>query len=718
MKQNDESLAKDPEHLDAIKANSAELAQLQAKEAAVQARYARIVNRQRESEALPINPERSPAYGVMQIDDKPVTSIRFERADRQGVQQFNVSYRLDNKTVTTLKALDADSLVDAVGGRNAKAIIAHRMAKGTLKGENLINAYGLSPQEKAQRADLKVIDINEALTRLNALRQREREQLGLNIEGKRRVDSQRETGMQRDVEARKTIEFNNNGLLAVPEKALDKPTAHALVQDDLAALSKIENKTERQLAANAIGHSASQQVAYQAELLLQNSDMAKEAAAAFMETWRRNAITPENSIAFNDRTQESPLNSHQPAPGTATEQDAEKPARQTAPTGTNQEMPATVSNRYLKINNQYYFQDKSLAFEDRGNTLKLETENQTVIRDALIIAETRNWQSISVSGSENFKQQVWREASLKGMEVAGYQATALDLAALNQAMALRDAKSQAGDKPPTQEEKPQNQRGRAQQSGDGVITGKLLEQGADHYKHDKKESQSYYAKVEVDGGETTFWGVDLERAIGESQTHVKIGDTIKIKNIGQELVTITVNKLDQNGKKVGQEQKEVNRNRWIVEKADSFDALLKQADPKQSEDKAVQKTTVANLKASGRDTLQEQADALRAGNEIERKVIEQMPQLAAALAVSKLGEKIAQQAKDTGALRSQAEVDTMVYLIREGLAAALEKGKPIKAPEIREQGQRAAIDANSILNDPKPPEIVKQLPQQDRAITR
>jgi hypothetical protein len=131
--------------------------------------------------------------------------------------------------------------------------------------------------------------------------------------------------------------------------------------------------------------------------------------------------------------------------------------------------------------------------------------------------------------------------------------------------------------------------------------------------------------------------------------------------------------------------------------------------------KTLKKNTWQIEKANQPDTLQEQADALRAGKEIERKVIEQMPQLATAIAVSKLGEKITQQALKTGALRSQDEVDTMVYLIREGLAAALEKGKHIKTPEIQEQGRQAAVDANSIINDHK---IVKEPQQQERVMTR
>ena len=60
----------------------------------------------------------------------------------------------------------------------------------------------------------------------------------------------------------------------------------------------------------------------------------------------------------------------------------------------------------------------------------------------------------------------------------------------------------------------------------------------------------------------------------------------------------------------------------------------------------------------------------------------------------------------------------MVYLIRDGLATALKKGKHIKTPEKQEQGKNAAVKANNIINDHKPPDIVKEPHQRDRVITR
>jgi hypothetical protein len=389
----------------------------------------------------------------------------------------------------------------------------------------------------------------------------------------------------------------------------------------------------------------------------------------------------ENSISLNEKAHE-PLkqsgvsDNNEQKSGQIDASEDKNPAK----LPNSQGIPETVANRYLRIEDKYYFPDKSIAFEDRGNKLKLATENQSVIRDALAIAEARGWQSITVSGSQNFKHQVWREASIKGMDVAGYQPTDLEMAELNHAMTLRDARKQGSDHP-----KPKGEN--AQQPNDGVLRGTLLAHGEDYYRHDPKQEKSYFVKLDVEGKEVTRWGVDLPRAFAESPSQPQIGDKVALSNLGQQAVSIKVTAMDDQGNPV-EEIKTVKKNRWLIEKA------------------------------SRPDPLQEHAEALRAGNEIEHKVIEQLPQLAAAIAVAKLGEKIAQHAKESGALKSQDEVDIMVKLIREGLAAALEKGKHIKTPEIQEQGKQAAVDANSIMNDHKPPEMVKDPQHQELIMTR
>lgn len=94
--------------------------------------------------------EPGPTVGVMEIDGKPATAIRYERIGAGEQASYNVTFTLDNKNVSKLKGLTADTLQDAVGDKNAKAILEGD-SKGTLKGSGLVFEYGLSPEENARR---------------------------------------------------------------------------------------------------------------------------------------------------------------------------------------------------------------------------------------------------------------------------------------------------------------------------------------------------------------------------------------------------------------------------------------------------------------------------------------------------------------------------------------------------------------------------------------
>ena len=481
-------------------------------------------------------------------------------------------------------------------------------------------------------------------------------------------------------------------------KTLDFATRD-LVSNDLNSLLMANNSAEEAIALIVIGHKASIQPIYRNELQETNQEAATKAAAAYSGYKRRQSPdknrkdtetqpTPgqqerqENSISLNERTQEIPkqadlLENIESNSGTASSKNDKNRVERV----NNQNIPDTVSSRYLRIEDKYYFPDKTVAFEDRGNKLKLGTENQEVIKDALAIAEVRGWQSISVSGSQNFKHQVWREATIRGMDVSGYTPSELEVAELNHAQALREARKA------TDANRPQKAENTKQQQ-EGLIRGILLAHGADHYRHDPKQGQSYYITLDVgDGKEMTRWGADFKRAITDSRSLPQVGDAVVVSNIGKQNIDIASTALDAQGNPV-EDKKTVTKNTWQVEKADYY------------------------------DTIREQAEALRIGKEIERRVIEDTPQLAEAIAVSKLGEKIAEQAKVTGALRSQEEVDAMVKHINAGLANALLKGKNIKTPEIQEHAKNAAITVNNVTNDHKPPELIKDPQAQEIGIAR
>jgi hypothetical protein len=93
-------------------------------------------------------------------------------------------------------------------------------------------------------------------------------------------------------------------------------------------------------------------------------------------------------------------------------------------------VPETVTKRFLKVEQDYYFRDKTHAFSDRGNKLATRGEHPEVVRSLIEIAHARGWDNITVKGTEAFRRSAWLEAAQAGLTVAGYKPTALDLAEL------------------------------------------------------------------------------------------------------------------------------------------------------------------------------------------------------------------------------------------------------------------------------------------------
>lgn len=95
-------------------------------------------------------------------------------------------------------------------------------------------------------------------------------------------------------------------------------------------------------------------------------------------------------------------------------------------------VPESVQKRFLKVDSDYFFPDRSPAFVDRGAKLATRGEHPEVVRALVEIAKERGWDSVTVKGSEAFRRAAWIEATRGGMQVSGYKPTALDLAQLKQ----------------------------------------------------------------------------------------------------------------------------------------------------------------------------------------------------------------------------------------------------------------------------------------------
>lgn len=82
------------------------------------------------------------------------------------------------------------------------------------------------------------------------------------------------------------------------------------------------------------------------------------------------------------------------------------------------------------------------------------------------------------------------------------------------------------------------------------LGGRLLAHGRAPYRFDPQADPSYYVRLQTPYGRQVLWGTDLERAIRESRSHVKIGDAVGVRITTRE-------KIDA----------ERTRNRWQIEQA-------------------------------------------------------------------------------------------------------------------------------------------------------
>ncbi|QIE24671.1 LPD7 domain-containing protein [Caballeronia sp. SBC2] len=105
--------------------------------------------------------------------------------------------------------------------------------------------------------------------------------------------------------------------------------------------------------------------------------------------------------------------------------------RASAPLG---EAPERVRKRYLRAGNQYFLKDApyQMAFEDLGPYLVSQHNRPDVVESMVDMVKAKSWERILVSGHEEFRREVWLQATLLGLQVSGYQPKVADLARLGE----------------------------------------------------------------------------------------------------------------------------------------------------------------------------------------------------------------------------------------------------------------------------------------------
>lgn len=312
-------------------------------------------------------------------------------------------------------------------------------------------------------------------------------------------------------------------------------------------------------------------------------------------------------------------------------------------------VPEDVRKKFLQVRNAYFFPDGAKAFTDRGSRLTTPSENTEVVKSLVAIAEARGWSEVVVRGTERFRREAWAAARSAGLEVRGYKPSELEQSRLVRSMAGREVRKEEA--LPRREQAAGSARAEQEPStrSKGLLAGTLVEHGPAPYRHDLKQPQSYYVKVETAMGDRTVWGVDLERAMKESLSRPALGDRVAVRSLRQEPVTVKTPVRDAEGAVIGQKDLSTHRNRWIVEKQSFLEERARAA-----------------------QTLRDASIDPKTGG---RK----HPELAGSYLQVRAAELAALQ------LRDPQDQKRFVEKVREALAASVARGEPLPPVRLKEE---------------------------------
>ncbi|EPZ8531009.1 LPD7 domain-containing protein [Salmonella enterica] len=334
-------------------------------------------------------------------------------------------------------------------------------------------------------------------------------------------------------------------------------------------------------------------------------------------------------------------------------------------------VPDRVAKSYIEVEGKYYFQNRpdSLAFVDKGAKLQTKLSNSQVAGSMIDIAEARGWTEIQVKGTEDFRREAWLQATARGLTAHGYKPKEEDLARLKKVAGERNINevearevadnvktspsAPSGTTSQNQSEAPTSKTGTtessstAQGKNEGAkveaeekvnkLAGKLIEHGAAPYEHKKDNKDNYYVTLEnADGKQSTTWGVDLQRAMAESEAQP--GDHVELENLGRKAVTVEKDVKDETGKVVKKETINTFRNSWQVK-----------------------------------------ADAIRDQERPAREIVKEHPDLVNEITAVKLAEKVSQS-------MNADDKERFMSRVRDKLAdkvASGEKGPELKIKEVQ-----------------------------------
>jgi len=367
-----------------------------------------------------------------------------------------------------------------------------------------------------------------------------------------------------------------------------------------------------------------------------------------------NARTPSSDSPIRSRNSIRPAAARLKRPASAEETSRGAAGRSAAPA--KDEIPEAVRKRFVQVRNRFYFPDGARAFTDRGSRLTTPSENTEVVRSLIAIAKAREWNEITVRGTERFRREAWVAGRLAGLEVRGYKPSEVEQAQLVRTLSRQNGVTagEASDGPVFRGPQSADNAKSTKRPAPTLLTGKLIEHGPATYQHDPRAAMSYFVKLGTPRGERIIWGVDLERAFKESLTRPQAGDEIGLRAVRQDAVKVKTPVQDAGGKVSGLRDLETHRNRWIIEKRAFFDSRA------------------------------EAARTLRDATVDPKEAVKNNPALVGTYLQIRAAELAAKQFRDPEDRRR------FVDLVRSSLADSVARGEALPAVRLRERGQERA----------------------------
>lgn len=100
-----------------------------------------------------------------------------------------------------------------------------------------------------------------------------------------------------------------------------------------------------------------------------------------------------------------------------------------------------------------------------------------------------------------------------------------------------------------------------------VLTGRLARHGKANYEFNPDASPSYFVEVLTSSGMQRRWGVDLQRALEQSDSQPKVGDLVGLQRVGYQLLAAPA----------GSDASQLRRMRWRIDRVERFAATGREA---------------------------------------------------------------------------------------------------------------------------------------------